>query len=378
VTGPQQQHDDSFGEARVQLVQGLAVLATVSEAVARWYAVGLQRRTEDQAKADRAAQISAVAREKAEQLARKAELAEDRAERKYVAQAFDDDWLEQADLIETARLWRTANLRAAGGDEWAREGMQRAEQRLRQIRPSLMTFYDEYRSEGHTPAQAMQAAACAAWMAADNSTIGPGARAHPGRVPSHQGLAGRVPTGRAVGPGGHRLNGLDAAVRREVMALADGVDPQVLDHLQRQWREQGLLPPADAAVMLAAYARELKDRGTPAVTADQLTAAARRAADGKATEASHLAGYAGQEHGAANQSAGMPDMAATAVDEQRSGLDESNTTEGAADLDDLRAAQADRLSRTFPQLTVVQATTPHLASKSEAPIVSTRQRGRAR
>ena len=98
MTGPQQQHDDPFGEARAQLVQGLAVLATVSEAVARWYAVGLQQRAEDQAKADRAAQISAAAREHAEQLAREAEIAEDRAERQHVAQAFDDDWLDQADL----------------------------------------------------------------------------------------------------------------------------------------------------------------------------------------------------------------------------------------------------------------------------------------
>jgi hypothetical protein len=256
--------------------------------------------------------------------------------------------------------------------------MQRAEQRLRQIRPNLMAFYDQFRSEGHTPAQAMQAAAYAAWVQADNTTVGPQARAHPGRVPSYQALPGRVPNGRALGPGGQQLDDLDAAVRREVMTLADGVDPQVLDQLQRQWREQGLLPPADAAEMLASYARELCGHGMPAVAADQLTAAAGRAADGEAAQASHLAGYAGQEHGAATQSAAAPDVAATTVDEHRAGLDQSNTTDGAADLDDLHAAQADRLSRTFPHLTVVQATTPHLAGKREAPIVSTRQRGRAR
>jgi hypothetical protein len=158
------------------------------------------------------------------------------------------------------------------------------------------------------------------------------------------------------------------------MALADRVDPQVLDQLQRQWREQGLLPPADAAEMLAAYARELRDRGMPAVAADQLIAAGHAAAG----EAAHLAGYAGQEHGAATQAAGMPDVAATTVDEHRAGLDQSSTTEVAADLDDLRAAQGDRLSRTFPQLTVVQVNAPYLAGKREAPIVSTRQTGRAR
>jgi hypothetical protein len=378
VTGPQQQHDDPFGEARAQLAQGMAVLATVSEAVARWYAVGLQRRAEYQAKAARASQISAAAREQAEQLARGADLAEDQAERQHVAHAFDDDWFEQADLAATARLWRTANLRAAGGDEWAREGMQRTEQHLRTIRPNLMAFYDQFRSEGRTPAQAMQAAAYAAWMAVDNTTVGQQARAHPGRVPNHPALPGRVPSGHALGPGGQPLDDLDAAVRREAMALADGVDPHVLDQLQRQWREQGLLPPADAAEMLAAYARELQDRGMPAVAADQLAAAARRAAAGEAAEASHLAGYAGQEHGAAAQSAGIADIAAAMVNEHRAGLVQSNATDGAADVDDLRAAQADRLSRTFPQLTVVQATTSHLAGKREAPIVSTRQTGRAR
>ena len=35
------------------------------------------------------------------------------AERQHVAHAFHDEWLDQADLTETARLWRAANLRAA-------------------------------------------------------------------------------------------------------------------------------------------------------------------------------------------------------------------------------------------------------------------------
>jgi hypothetical protein len=245
MTGPQQ-HDDPMGEARAQLVQGLAVLATVSEAVARWYAVGLQRRAEAQVQADRAAQVSAAASEQAERLAREADLAQDRAKREHIAHAFDDRWLSEADLAATGRVWRAANLRAAGGDDWAREAMQRTERRLRTIRPNLMVFYDQYRGDGHAPAQAMLAAAYAAWVQADDTTLGPRARAHPGPVTQHQALPGRVPTGRALGPGGRHLDDLDAAVRREVIALADGVDPQVLDQLQRQWREQGLLPPADA------------------------------------------------------------------------------------------------------------------------------------
>jgi hypothetical protein len=163
-------------------------------------------------------------------------------------------------------------------------------------------------------------------------------------------------------------------VRREVIALADGVDPEVLDQLQRQWREQGLLPPAEAADLLAAYARDARDTAMPAVLADQLDATARRAA----AEASRHAAHAAQEHATATQLAAEPDMPATPVDEHRAGLDQSTITDSAGDLDDLRAAQAARLSRTFPHLTVVQATTPHLAGKREAPIVATRQKGRAR
>jgi hypothetical protein len=377
MTGPQQ-HDDPFGEARATLVQGLAVLSTVSEAVARWYAVGMQQRAEAQTQADRAAQASGVAREQAEQLAREAEIAEDRAERQYVAQAFDDQWLDQADLVETARLWRTANLRAAGGDDWAREGMQRAEQHIRQIRPNLMAFYDQFRGEGHTPAQAMQAAAYASWAQAENTMRGPRARAHPGRIPTYEELRGRVPHGRALGPGGRHLNDLDAAVRREVIALADGVDPLVLDQLQRQWREKGLLPPAEAADLLAAYARELRDQGLPAVVADQLNAAARRSAAGDAAEASHVAGYARQEHGTGTQLTATSDLAVAGVDQRHVDLEQLNGADGEAHLDDLRAAQAERMSRTFPQLTVVQATRPDLASRREAPIIANRQRGRAR
>jgi hypothetical protein len=174
------------------------------------------------------------------------------------------------------------------------------------------------------------------------------------------------------------LNDLDAAVRQEVAALADGVQPEVLDRLQRQWREQVLLPPAEAADLLAAYARERRDNGIPAVLADQFDAAARRATAGQEAESSRQAGHAGQEHAAATQLAAAPDIADTAVSEHQAGLDRSNTTDGAADLDDLRAAQAERLSRTFPHLTVVQANAPHLADKRGAAIVSTRQKGRAR
>jgi hypothetical protein len=55
-------------------------------------------------------------------------------------------------------------------------------QRLRTIRPNLMAFYDQFRGEGHTPAQAMQAAACAALAQAHNTTFVQHARAQ-GQLP---------------------------------------------------------------------------------------------------------------------------------------------------------------------------------------------------
>jgi len=55
VTGPQQrQRDDPFGETRAQLVQALAVAATVGEAAARWAAVDVQNRTSKREQTDRA------------------------------------------------------------------------------------------------------------------------------------------------------------------------------------------------------------------------------------------------------------------------------------------------------------------------------------
>ena len=47
-------HDDPFGEARAQLLQGLAVVATVGEAGSRWAAVGIQQRATRAEQAERA------------------------------------------------------------------------------------------------------------------------------------------------------------------------------------------------------------------------------------------------------------------------------------------------------------------------------------
>ena len=376
MTGPQQQHDDPFGETHAQLVQALAVAATVGEAAARWAAVGLQNRAGKREQADRNEQASAAARAHADDLAHEADLEQDRADRQHIARAFDDDWLDRADLTETARLWRTATLQAAGGDQWARQAMSCAEERLRRLQPNLMDLYDRFRGESHAPAQAMQAAAYGVWLEADNTNLDPQARPHPGRQPAGLRVGAH---GRTLGPGGGMLDDLDAAVRREVADLATGVDSEALDRMQRQWRSAGLAPAADAAELLAEYARRLRADGlVPVVVAEHLEATARRAAAGAAADAAHLAGYAVQQRGRATHVAGTPDLTATMIDEHRDGLVRSIVSHGEADHGALRAGQQRRMAQTFPPLTVVQATQPHLAGKQPAHTVPTRQAGRAR
>jgi hypothetical protein len=204
----------------------------------------------------------------------------------------------------------------------------------------------------------MKAAAYAVWAQADNTTLGPRARPHPGR--QHQALRAGA-DGRAIGPGGSTLDNLDAAVRREVADLADGVDPEVLDRLQRQWRDQGLVPPAEAAELLAANARELRTHGAAAAVADRLEAFAR------------------QQRGVEVASAGIADLEHNLVDEHHDVLTQATVDHATVYLDALQAAQAQRLSRAFPPLTVVQTQVSHLAGRQSAQIVTpVRPRGPAR
>jgi hypothetical protein len=126
----------------------------------------------------------------------------------------------------------------------------------------------------------------------------------------------------------------------------------VLDRLQRQWRDQGLVPPAEAAELLAAYARELRTYGAAATVADRLDALAR------------------QQRGAATRTAATADPEGTTVNEHHEALTRAAVGHVAADLDVPQAAQAQRLSRAFPPLTVVQTHVPHLAGKQSAQIVT--------
>jgi hypothetical protein len=92
------------------------------------------------------------------------------------------------------------------------------------------------------------------------------------------------------------------------------------DNLVRR-RDQGLLPPAEAADLLAAYANDARNNGMPAGLAEQLDATARRAATGEQAQAARQGNH------------GCP--------------------------------------RPSPHLTSVQATTPHPFDKREGAMVNT-------
>jgi hypothetical protein len=374
---PPQQHDDPVGEARTQLMQALAVAATVGEAGARWVAVGLQQRAARVEQAERAARVTG------EQAARMsgAELSdEERSVREQIDRAFTD-WLDKADLADTARVWRTSAVAAAAGNLRAQEAMGRAEARLRRMHPGLMYAYDTHRAAGRGPAEAMRAAAYTAWEA--EARAYPGSRAHPHGGPAPDRLRAGA-AGRALGPAGPVVDAMDAAVRTEVGRLAEHVSPEALDQLQRQWRAEGKAPAANAANLLAQYARQARISGTlPPVVADGLEATARRASaarGGDAAEADgrHLSGYAGAERRAGTIDDGSPDLTGTPADEHDAGLVAGVAAHGAADHDATGAAQRRRMAQAFPRLTRVGGTDPVVAGKQAAQVVPTKRLGRGR
>src|SRR2546429_2681791 len=98
------QHDDPSGEARQQLLQGLAVLATVGEAGARWAAVGLQNKAVQAGQDTRRDDAAWAAQRQADLLA-----AQLRSEPHRMVQSVDRDSLTtKASPVEAAAAWRAA------------------------------------------------------------------------------------------------------------------------------------------------------------------------------------------------------------------------------------------------------------------------------
>jgi hypothetical protein len=167
-------HDAPELEGAARVAQFLAMSVTVVEAMARLRA---QREIERAAATGRAA-----AAERAERIAEHA------SARVGWTPAHDDAWLHQANSGELAHAW-TAAAMWADTDVDAREAVQRIERRLHRLHPEGMAAYDEARTAGATPPEAMRQA--------------PQPR-HPRDVASD---GYPCPTGPAVSNGARRLSG---------------------------------------------------------------------------------------------------------------------------------------------------------------------------
>jgi hypothetical protein len=413
VTSPPPEHDDPLGEARAQLLQALAVLTTVGEAAARYAVAAAHTRAGKAERADRIGQLA----DRADRLDTAALAAHDRATRRLIDKAYDEAWLNKASVRDTAQLWRAAAMRASSGDARALRAMRLAEQHLHKLNPVLIDAYHSQRAAGKNLVEAMQAAVGVVWQHEKQTR----ARPHGAKAGDHAALRATPPAlGDRPDPNGQRLGDeLEVAVRAEVARLADGVDPELLDRLQRQWRSAGHAPAADAASLLATAARQLRAdaaqarldgpitgmatirRGTnhpsnheqPPATIDYELAEVpvhgdatgpeivaqglERAADEVRTyraAASHLGGLADQQARAAVIESESIDVPATPVDEHHAGLDSGHRRQGAAERPRADAEQRRRLGRAFRPLTTLSRTRVHTPTVT----MPTPRRGRTR
>lgn len=341
----QPQHEDPFADARNQMLQGLAVAATVGEAAARWAAVGIQNRASQGERQNAAEEASRAAQ-------RLATSTQEKHDRALIDKAFTD-WLSRATLDETVRVWRTATVYAAAGNTWAAEAAWLAQERLRKMNGPLMDAYDRHRANGMGQAEAMKAAAYQMWETEARYPSRSGGRPHGTR--ESDGLRAGA-GGKILGPGGSSLDELDAAVRGEAARLASHISPEALAQLQREWRLAGQAPAADAAGLLIQVTREAANRGAMApATADALAASLQAQAD---TE----------RRSAAVDSTERDDPATGNVNEHHQGEDHGrvHTDAAAADLAAARNRQHSLMSQTFPPLTTVGGPPAHVSAKQSA------------
>jgi hypothetical protein len=372
-----QAHEDPFAEVRSQAAQVLAVAATVGEAAARWYAVGVQNRaaaTERDTAADEA-------RRAADRLATDAQEQQDR---QLINQGLTE-WLSHASMEETVRLWRTATIHAAAGDPRATEAANRAQDRLRTVNTPFMDAYDRRRAAGMPQADAMRAAAYDVWEAESHAPANrtpPSARPHRGKGP-------------ALPAAGDLVEELDAAVRAEAARLATHVDPDALATLQRQWRAAGMAPAADAAALLHQFADDAVRTGAMSrAAADGLIAGRPESGAAQPAEPDQVATVqavpglsaddeindvasaqrhvlieqADTEERTADIEQGEPDDPSTPdADEHRDGQDQAGAHTEHADADLAAAAHQQELMRhAFPQLTNIGQLPGHVATRKPA------------
>nr|WP_152332243.1 hypothetical protein [Micromonospora purpureochromogenes] len=372
-----QQHEDPMAETRQQFLQGLATMATVGEAGARWAAVGIQNKAADRERQAHRDQAAAAARREADRLAAKVRVDRDR-----MASSLDGDWLvNKATFAEAAAVWRTATIHA-GADPVARRAAEFAEQRLRQFRPDLIAAYERHRQAGSAIPEAMRAAARDVWE--NDARAGRrqhGARAH-GGTPDRQGI---TPVGPAALPPGRRgqVDDFDAAVRKEAMTLAEHVRPEALDELQRQWRAAGKLPAGEPVQLLRDLAAEMSQ-------AIRSSDSYGRPVEGIRLAHSHveealardLHGRAAAERGEGARAGGIQDHPRTAADEHATGQtasvvhdDNADHTAGTASVHHAEALATPAWTQAFPKLRVAQVDAVVVAKQ---PVAATAEKTRGR
>ncbi|WP_157746076.1 hypothetical protein [Micromonospora purpureochromogenes] len=376
-----QQHEDPMAETRQQFLQGLATMATVGEAGARWAAVGIQNKAAERERQAHRDQAAATARREADRLAAKV-----RAERERMAGSLDGGWLvNKATFAEAAAVWRTATIHASS-DPVARRAAEFAEQRLRQFRPDLMAAYERHRQAGTPIAEAMRAAAREVWERdARAGRRQHGARAH-GGTPDRPGITQDGPA--ALPPGGRTLvDDFDAAVRQEAMKLAEHVRPEALDELQRQWRATGRLPAGDPVQLLRDLAAEM-NQAIRTGEGDGRPVEAIRLAQGHVEEAlaRDLQSRAAAERGEGVSDSGAVDNPRTLVDEHAAGQSASvlhddnadHVVATAAALDHADALATPAWAQAFPKLRVARINPAVSGKQPVAAVTAVPMRGRTR
>ncbi|MEV1073835.1 hypothetical protein [Micromonospora parva] len=367
-----QHHEDPMAETRQQFLQGLATMATVGEAGARWAAVGIQNKAAEREREAHREQAAAKARREADRLAAKV-----RADRERMAASLDGDWLvNKATFAEAAAVWRTATIHASS-DPVAQRAAEFAERRLRQIRPDLMGAYERHRQAGKPISEAMRAAAQEVWdRDARSYHRQHAARAH-GGTRDRQGI---TPDGPAALPpsGIGSVDEFDAAVRQEAMELAEYVRPEALDELQRQWRTVGRLPAGNAVQLLRDLAAGMNE-AIRAGEANGLPVEGIRLAKGHVEEAlaRDLQSRAAAERGVGVRDGGTVDNPRTPADEHAAGQSAGTRHDDSADHMAATAAavhHADRLTvpawaQAFPKLRVAQIN-PIVAGKRPATVLT--------
>jgi hypothetical protein len=213
-------HPDPLGEAMQHGIQRAVQIASAIVTGAQVYVYHKKTQARTVAKRNDQARRALNAQARAEQQAHRAQW----------APALDPAWLREADLLQAARAWSAAMPYADRAVPWyepaAATAMRKCEERLRELHPYAMAYYDRLRADGLAPAEAMQQAAplfARPSRAHDGSSTSPRHALYPGKGEAWS--AGSAPT--AGGPGDPSAG--QATAERERAATAEQVRAADLD-----------------------------------------------------------------------------------------------------------------------------------------------------